>query len=86
MQIDTYYDTVCTIQYDTAIVQHFFLVAHSIVLNVTTLKQQPWGLILVLRATNERVIPRPKVLSIIDELRLGCGVLSLEQFSNDCRK
>ena len=39
MQIDTYYDTVCTIQYDTAIVQRFFLVAHSIVLNVTTLKQ-----------------------------------------------
>ena len=26
MRIDTYYDTVCTIQYDTAIVQRFFLI------------------------------------------------------------
>ena len=63
----------------TEIVWRFLVGAHSIAPNVTTSKEQAWGLRPMLHATNERVIPRPKVLTNIDESRLASGVLSLSE-------
>ena len=48
MRIDTYYDTVCTIQYDTAIVQRFFLIvsfnrSQRNYIETTTLRSHHFG-------------------------------------------